>query len=101
MKRKAGEPVPAGTLIQLNMRVRLSSAAKWIWKDEWLSVPAGEKGTIVPWNEIPQKKDGTLLTMGRGCAILFDTTKHPEYNGFPLSRHDINWDVLPNGMEAI
>ena len=101
MKRKNGDPVPTGTIIQLGMRVRMRDDAKWKWGEDWLTVPAGEKGTIVPWQELPQRKTGEMLTMGKGCAVLFDTTKHPEYNGFPMSRHDINWDVLPTDMEAV
>ena len=101
MIRKAHTPQHPGTLIQLGRRIRLAADGLWAWQDEILRVPTGSAGTVVPWKAIYRDKQNHDLTLNCGFAIVFDDIKHPEFNGFPMCRHDINWDVLPDNMEAI
>ncbi len=87
--------------IRLNARIQLTRPSMWHWEGEFLRIPAGEKGVIAPWKEIRTNKDGLELTRGKGCAVVFDTIKHPHYNGFPMCMHDVNISEYPDGMEEV
>lgn len=90
-----------GALIRERMRIRLTRDGLWSWDDKTIRVPEGAVGTIARWLPIPEAKDGRLLTWNTGCAIQFDDYRHPHFNSFPLSRHDMGWDVLPEFLEAV
>lgn len=101
MIRKPHTPQPPGTLIRNGMKVRMTSSILWAWEGEHIRIPTGTTGTIAPWKALPRNRDGGYNTLHKGHAVVFDGIKHPMYNGFPMARHDIDWDVLPDFMEAI